>query len=97
MKVQTKSGFVWNVKEEKAKDWRFSRHLAMCDSNDGSEVLKGITFCVPFLLGEDGEEALMKHVEDKNGAVASEKVIREFNEIVTLLGEEVKKLQSSQE
>ena len=97
MKVQTKSGFAWNVNEAKAKDWRFSKHLAMCDSDDGSKVLKGITFCVPWLLGEDGEEALMQHVADKSGAIESEQVIREFNEIVTLLGKEVKKSQPSQE
>lgn len=97
MKVQTKSGFAWDVDEEKAKDWRFGKHLAMCDSGNYSEVLKGITFCVPFLLGEDGEEALVKHVIDKKGHASSEKVIKEFNEIMTLIGEDVKKSESSQE
>lgn len=97
MKVQTKSGFVWDVDEERAKDWRFGKRLAMCDSKDGSEVLKGITFCVPWLLGEDGEEALIKHVTDKKGNAPSEKVIKEFNEIISLIGEDAKKSQSSQD
>jgi hypothetical protein len=59
-------------------------------------VLDGLTFVVPFLLGEDGEESLMKHVEDADGIVSTETVISEIRNIIELVGEEVKKSQSSQ-
>lgn len=48
MKIKTKSGFECNVNEKKAKDWRFIKLLALCDSGDESDALKGITQAVPF-------------------------------------------------
>ena len=97
MKIQTKSGFVCEVNENKVKDWRFCKNLAKCDSGDESSIIQGLTFVIPFLLGEDGEEALMKHVTDKSGIVSTERVIDEFKEIMTLMGESSKKSPSSQE
>ena len=96
MKVQTKSGFVWNVDPDRARDWRFCKYLALCDSDNGTEVLKGVTFCVPQLLGDDGEAALVKHVTNSKGIAPSDLIIKEFKEIIVLLGEESKKSQSSQ-
>ena len=96
MDVKTRSGFECKVNEKKLKDWRFAKALAKCDSGDESKVLDGLTFVVPFLLGEDGEESLMKHVEDADGIVSTESVISEIRNIIELVGEEVKKSQSSQ-
>lgn len=96
MDVKTRSGFECKVNERKLKDWRFAKALAKCDSGDESKVLDGLTFVVPFLLGEDGEESLMKHVEDAEGIVSTETVISEIRDIIELVGEEVKKSQSSQ-
>lgn len=96
MDVKTRSGFECKVNERKLKDWRFAKALAKCDSGDESKVLDGLTFVVPFLLGEDGEESLMKHVEDADGIVSTETVISEIRNIIELVGEEVKKSQSSQ-
>ncbi|MBQ1574430.1 MAG: hypothetical protein IIZ78_25190 [Clostridiales bacterium] len=96
MDVKTRSGFECKVNERKLKDWRFAKALAKCDSGDESKVLDGLTFVVPFLLGEDGEESLMKHVEDADGIVSTESVISEIRNIIELVGEEVKKSQSSQ-
>lgn len=96
MDVKTRSGFECKVNERKLKDWRFAKALAKCDSGDESKVLDGLTFVVPFLLGEDGEESLMKHVEDADGIVSTENVISEIRNIIELVGEEVKKSQSSQ-
>lgn len=97
MNIKTSSGFKCKVNEKKAKDWRFVKALAKCDSNDESSVLEGLAFVVPFLLGEDGELALEKFVEDKEGIVSSDVVIKEFKEILKLIGSEIKKSQSSQE
>lgn len=95
MKVKTKSGFVIEVDEKKAKDWRFAKNLAKWD--DESTVIQGTSFCVPFLLGADGEKALMDHVMEKDGSIPSEKILSEFREILEQIGQSVKKSQSSQE
>lgn len=97
MKVKTTSGFKCNVNENKVKDWRFVKALAKCDSKNDSQILEGLSFVVPFLLGEDGEEALIQHVADKDGIASADLIIGELREILVLAGEELKKSQSSQE
>ncbi len=95
MKIKTKSGFACNVNENKMKDWRFVKALAKCDSKDESIQLEGITFVVPFLFGEEGEQALIKHVE-KDGVAFAEDIFKEFSEVLSLVSKELKKSQSSQ-
>lgn len=85
MKVKTKSGFACEVNENKIKDWRFIKGLAKCDSSDESAQLEGITFVIPFLFGEKGEDALMKHLADKDGVVSTADVINEFKEVLIQL------------
>jgi hypothetical protein len=94
MKIKTKSGFSCNLNEKKAKDWRFCRALVKCESKDESTLLEGITFVVPFLLGEDGEAKLIKHLEDKDGVASVELVMSEFKEILKQIGD-AKKSQPS--
>lgn len=96
MKVKTKSGFSCDVNENKMKDWRFIKALAMCDSQDESKKLEGITFVVPFIFGDKGEDALIKHVT-KDGIAPTDAIISEFREVLTLVSNEIKKSQSSQE
>ena len=95
MKIHTTNGFVCEINENKAKDWRFAKALADCDSGDNSRILKGATFALPFLL-EEYEKKLMDHVSE-NGIADSEKMMNEFNEIVALIGQETKKSEPSQE
>lgn len=97
MEIHTTSGFVCKVNEKRAKDWRYVKALAEWDSGDESRALKGVTAAIPLLLGKEGEQELMKHVADEDGLIDSETMIAEFKEIVLLMGEEVKKSQSSQE
>lgn len=97
MKVTTKDNFSIDVKKERAQDWRFVKALALMDSEDDSERLKGAAIAVPFLLGKDGEERLMQHLTDKDGLVSSAAVLAAFTEIINLLGEEEKKSSSSLE
>lgn len=97
MEIHTMSGFVCKVNEKRAKDWRYVKALAEWDSGDESRALKGVTAAIPLLLGKEGEQELMNHVADENGLIDSETIIAEFKEIVLLMGEEVKKSQSSQE
>lgn len=97
MEVKTKSGFKCKVNEKKIKDWRFVKALSKCDSGVETVVIEGLSFVVPFLLGEDGEEALLNHVMDEAGVASFTDIIKEFKEILTLVGSEIKKSQSSQE
>ena len=55
-------------------------------------------FCVPFILGEDGENALMEHIKEDSGLIATDKVLTEFREILDKIKEnnEIKKSSSSQ-
>ena len=96
MKVKTKSGFSCEINENKMKDWRFIKALALCDSQDESKRLEGITTAVPFLFGDKGEAALIKHVT-KDGIASTEAIISEFREVLSMVGDEIKKSQSSQE
>lgn len=96
MKIKTKSGFVCDVNPDLAKDWRFCKGLAKLDSGDESQVIQGITFLVPFLLGDDGEAALMEHVKDEKGIISTPMIIEEFKDIFFKIGDESKKSASSQ-
>lgn len=96
MEIHTMSGFVCNVNEKKAKDWRFIKAMADWDSGDESKALKGVTAALPLLLGKEGEQKLLEHVSDEDGIADTELMMSEFKEIVVLMGEETKKSQTSQ-
>lgn len=89
MKLKTKSGFTIEFDENRAKDWNFAKHLALCEKPE-TQVL-GITYVIPALLGVEGEKALAEHVKDANGFVSTEKMILEFKEILELSGDNLKK------
>lgn len=97
MNVKTKSGFKWKINEKKMKDWRFAKAIAKCDSGDESKIIEGMTFVVPFILGEDGEAALMEHVQKDDEIIDTNDILKEIREIITLAGEEIKKSESLQE
>lgn len=96
MEIHTMSGFVCNVNEKKAKDWRFIKAMADWDSGDESRALKGVTAALPLLLEKEDEEKLIKHISDEDGIADSELMMSEFKEILLLMGEETKKSQASQ-
>jgi len=96
MEIHTMSGFVCNVNEKKAKDWRFIKAMADWDSGDESRALKGVTVALPLLLGKEEEQKLMEHITDEDGIADSERMMAEFKEIILLMGEETKKSQASQ-
>lgn len=96
MEIHTMSGFVCNINEKKAKDWRFIKAMADWDSGDESRALKGVTAALPLLLGKEEEQKLLEHVSDEDGIADIELMMSEFKEIVVLMGEETKKSQTSQ-
>jgi hypothetical protein len=90
-KIQTKSGFVWNVEEKKVADWDFVTGLIDLEDDNEGKRIKALHFVVVFLLGEDGAAALAEHVKDKNGIKSVGRIMEEFKEILGLLNEEAKK------
>ena len=94
MKIKTKSGFECNINERRLKDWRYVKAAAKINGGNEADIIEAVTFAVPFLLGEDGEAALMNYVEE-DGAVDSEKLLAEFLEVTRIAGEKIKKSQSS--
>lgn len=96
MKIQTKSGFVCDVNENLVADWDFLDLLCDSESADESVKIRASRDAVKYLLGKDGAAALAEHVKDDKGIKSSAKVFEEFREIMTLLGENSKKSESSQ-
>ena len=94
MKIKTKSGFECNINERRLKDWRYIKAAAKINGGNEADILEAVTFAVPFLLGDDGEAALMSHIEE-DGTFDTEKMFAEFLEITQIAGEKVKKSQSS--
>jgi hypothetical protein len=94
MKIKTKSGFVCDVSLERAQDWRFTKLLAKWTKDENGFV--AMADALNYLLGDDGESALMEHVKDEKGHVPAASMISEFKEILNLLGEKVKKSGHSQ-
>lgn len=88
-KVTTASGLTIEFDENRMKDWRFAKALAKCEKEE--TALMGITFVIPFVFGEEGEEKIMKHLEEKDGSIKTEKMIKIFREIMELTKEQQKK------
>lgn len=97
IKVKTKSGFTCNVNENKLKDWRYISAAANATRKDGADALVDVVFMIDFLLGKEDLDRLVEHVTDKEGIADSVRIQQEFEEITTLMGEELKKSTPSPE
>lgn len=87
--ITTKSGFKCKIDENRCKDWSYVRALALCETGNEKDAIIGLTTAIPILLGKD-EERLVKHLT-KDGICNTADVVREFKEIVQLLGATTKK------
>lgn len=78
IKGTTKSGFKFEIDETKLNDYRFMKDLSKMEENPlrFPAVLEKI-------LGDEQEEALMKHLEDEEGRVDTEKVAEELADILS--------------
>lgn len=84
IKGKTKSGFKFKIDETKLNDYRFMKDLSKMEENP-----LRFPAVLEKLLGEEQEEALLKHLEDEDGRVDTEKVGDELAEILSS-GKEVK-------
>lgn len=96
MKGTTKSGFKFNIDERIVEDWRLIEAIAMAESDDPGEQIKGTMSVAELLLGKD-KDALIKFIQGKNdGFAPAKEVSNTIAEIITSV-RELKNSQSSQE
>lgn len=95
MKGTTKSGFKFNIDERIIEDWRLIDAIAMAESDDPSEQVRGTKAVADLLLGKD-KASLIKFIQDKNdGFVPATEMTNIIAEIITTV-RELKNSQSSQ-
>lgn len=95
MKGKTQSGFKFNIDERIIEDWRLIDAIAMAESDDPSDQLKGTRAVADLLLGEE-KEALIKFLQEKNdGFVPAKEMTNIIAEIITSI-RDLKNSQSSQ-
>lgn len=82
----TSSGFEFEVDERKINDFRYVELLAMAESKDASEMLRGLTSLPKFMLGEDGAKKLMDKIAAENdGFIPQELVYEEITSIINAI------------
>lgn len=94
MKIKTSSGFECNINERCFNDWRYIQSMKKVQSGEDALIIDGITSVVSLVLGKE-EQRLIEHIADGDGFADTTKLVREFNEIVTIAGEKVKKSKPS--
>lgn len=89
---KTKSGFKFHVDERILDDWRLVEAIKRSESDDASEVIRGMTDLVDLVVGDQGD-ALKKHIADKNeGYIPKGVILTTITEIIN----ESKELKNSQ-
>lgn len=89
-KGKTPTGFSFSINEEVLKDYRFVKLLAKIDNLRDDEDSQVVFICsdlIKMLLGDDGENKLIKHVE-KKGIASFEDVYKELGEILKAIQEQ---------
>lgn len=80
---KTKSGFKFKIDERLMDDWRLLKYIALAESSDPSEQLRGASSLVTLLLG-DQEPAMIEFIAKKNkGYVPATAVTEIITEILT--------------
>lgn len=89
---KTKTGFRFSVDERIIDDWRLLSAIALSESGDPSDQIRGAKELVSLLLGEN-EKNLLDFIAKRNdGFVPSSQVTKIISEIIT----EVRELKNSQ-
>lgn len=80
MKNKTKSGFEYEIDSEAVDDWELVEVLSASDPNSGEYIQ-----AVKTVLGADQYKGLKAHLKDKEGKVKITSMLREFEEIISLV------------
>lgn len=62
---KTRSGFKFKIDERIGQDWRVISAIAMAESADSAEQVKGTSNLVKLIIGKD-EQKLIDHIAKKN-------------------------------
>lgn len=88
------NGFKVEIDEKKLKTYRFQKLIGMSASDDDTKKVAASSQILSYLIGEDGEEALINHIESQTNEEATvEEVTECIIEIINLMKEdnEIKK------
>lgn len=61
------NGYEITVDERKAATYQFSKLVGKASSKDPNERLYANAKILPYLIGEDGEEALLEYISEQTG------------------------------
>ena len=88
---KTKNGFKFAIDERILDDWRLLKFVALTESKDPSEQVRGASQLVELLLG-DKEDDLMKFIAKKNGGFIPATAV---TDIITEILTSVRELKNS--
>lgn len=89
----TKSGFSFTASIRITSDYRF---IKLLNGMRNRETAASCTEqAVKMLLGDEGEDRLIAHLAGQDGICEIDKVLAEFDEIITILAEKNKELKNS--
>lgn len=75
---KTKSGFEFEIEDERLDDYELLEKLCEIDKGNSSEL----TSAIADFLGEEQKEALKEHIRNKNGRISAKRMVGEFAEIL---------------
>ena len=82
MKAKLNDGFEIELRDESLNDWRFLTLLRKIDRGEAGLIVD----VAEHLLGEDGVEALAKHLE-KDGVTATDRMVGAIAELMESVNE----------
>lgn len=88
------NGFEVTVDKKKIKTYRFQKLIGLSASKNDEEKINASSQILSYLIGEEGEEALINHIESQTGEEAtSDEVSGCIVEIINMMKEddEIKK------
>lgn len=89
IKVITKTGFEVEVSENVMNDMEVVDAIAMCDSKDNYEKVKGISILCGKIFREN-KDAVYNHVRTEDGRVPTDAIEKEILDIFDAIGKEGK-------
>ena len=88
--VRTSSGFECNPNQKLGNDWRCVDDLAECESDVPFKRVLAIRTLLNLVLTEKEKMALYKHVEEEDGTVPTDRIMKEIKEIFNGIGDQAK-------
>lgn len=82
IKGKTKTGFAFEIDERVKNDWRLISNIALAESDNISERVKGTAALVSLLLGKN-EKKFMEHISKINdGYIPMDAVMNELVDMI---------------